>query len=46
MKVKYTTLKLLELVQEITDETNISKLMSNFTKTIPVFEIQQYISKC
>ncbi len=41
-----TTLKLLELVKEITDETKISKLMSNFTKPIPVFEDIQNISKC
>ncbi len=40
-----TTLKLLELVKEITDETKISKLMSNFTKPIPVFEDIQNIFK-
>ncbi len=40
-----TTLKLLELVKEITDETKISKLMSNFTKPIPVLRIYKIYFK-
>lgn len=38
-----TTLKLLELIKEIADETKIRKLMSTFTKPIPVFEDIQNI---
>lgn len=38
-----TTLKLLELIKEITDETKISKLISTFTKPIPNFEDIQNI---